>query len=130
MRSSSLDYVFPRFANFSTPDLVMSGPNFGWNFGPFPYILSDTIGARYTAIERSIPGIAFSAGFGVQTPYYYVNASTSAGLKDPATIVGELAANLAQQLITNAKGGCILTLGYGISVKYPLHHLFYQQLLY
>jgi 5'-nucleotidase len=115
----ALDYVFPLFANFSTPDLVMSGPNFGWNLGPFLYILSGTIGATYTAVERGIPGIAFSAGYGGLTPYYYVNATTSAGLKDPATIAGELAANLAQQLITNAKGGRILPLGYGVSVNIP-----------
>jgi 5'-nucleotidase len=115
----ALDYVFPRFANFSTPDLVMSGPNFGWNLGPFLYTLSGTIGAAYTAVERGIPGIAFSAGYGVQTPYYYVNTTTNAGLKDPATIAGELAANLAQQLITNAKGGRILPFGYGVSVNIP-----------
>jgi 5'-nucleotidase len=115
----ALDYVFPRFANFSTPDLVMSGPNFGWNLGPFLYTLSGTIGATYTVVERGIPGIVFSAGYGVQTPYYDVNATTNAGLKDPATIVGELAANLAQRLITNAKGGRILPLGYGVSVNIP-----------
>ncbi|CZR58184.1 uncharacterized protein PAC_08075 [Phialocephala subalpina] len=49
------------------------------------------------AVERGIPGIAFSARYSVQTPYYYVNSTTVAGLKDPATIAGELAANLAHQ---------------------------------
>jgi 5'-nucleotidase len=116
----ALDYVFPKFANFSTPDLVLSGPNFGWNLGPFLYTLSGTICATYTAVERGIPGIAFSAGYGVQTPYYDVNTTTKAGLKDPATMAGELAANLAQQLIKNApKGGRLLPLGYGISVNIP-----------
>lgn len=115
----ALDYVLPRFANFSAPDLVMSGPSFGWNLGPFLYALSGTIGATYTAVERGIPGIAFSAGYSVQTPYYYVNSTTAAGLKDPATITGELAANLAQQLITNAKGSHLLPLRYGLSVNIP-----------
>jgi 5'-nucleotidase len=89
----------------------MSGPSFGWNLGPFLYILSGTIGATYTAVERGIPALAFSGGYSVQTPYYQTNMTTAAGLKDPATYTGELAANLAQQLITNAKGGRILPLG-------------------
>ncbi|KAH8787110.1 hypothetical protein F5882DRAFT_461791 [Hyaloscypha sp. PMI_1271] len=43
----------------------------------------------------------------------------SAILKDPATYTGGLAANLAQQLITNAKSGRIPQ-GYGVSVDVPL----------
>jgi 5'-nucleotidase len=115
----ALDYILPNFANFSTPDIVMSGPNFGWNLGPFLYTLSGTIGATYTAVERGIPGIAFSGGYSVQTPYFLVNSTTAAGLKDPATIQGQLAANLLQQLIVNNKGGRLLPLGYGISVNIP-----------
>lgn len=42
-------------------DLLVSGPNFGTNLGPSLFTLSGTIGATYTAIERGIPGIAFSA---------------------------------------------------------------------
>ncbi|KAH8784612.1 hypothetical protein BGZ57DRAFT_187503 [Hyaloscypha finlandica] len=40
-------------------------------------------------------------------------------LKDPATYTGGPAANLAQQLITNAKSGRIPQ-GYGVSVDVPL----------
>jgi 5'-nucleotidase len=40
-------------------------------------------------------------------------------LKDPATYTGGPAANLAQQLITNAKSGRIPQ-GYGVSVNVPL----------
>ena len=115
----ALDYVLPNFADFSTPDIVMSGPNFGWNLGPFLYTVSGTIGATYTAVERGIPGIAFSGGYGIQTPYFSVNTTTAAGLKDPATIQGQLAANLLQQLIANSKGGRLLPLGYGINVNIP-----------
>ncbi len=58
----------------------------------------------------------------MQTPYFWVNASTKAGLQDPATIYGRLAANLAQAFIDKAKasGGRILPLGYGINVNIPL----------
>lgn len=115
----ALDYVFPMIPNFINPDLVMSGLNFGWNLGPFLYTLSGTIDGTYTAVERGIPGVAFSTRYGVQTPYYCINANTNAGLKDPATILGELAANLAQQLIVNAKGAFLLPLGYGINVRIP-----------
>ncbi|RDL41278.1 SurE-like protein [Venustampulla echinocandica] len=118
----ALDYVLPRYANFSTPDLVLSGPNYGLNLGPFLYTLAGTLGAAYTAVERSIPAIAFSGGTSVQTAYYHVNTTTSAGLKDTATIYGELAANLAQQLITNVAkkgGGRLLPPGYGINVNMP-----------
>lgn len=114
----ALDYILPPL-NF-TPDLVLSGPNYGLNLGPFLYTLSGTNGATYTAVERGIPAIAFSAGYSVQTPYYWVNETTSAGLPDPATITGRLAANLAQTLIDNAQGGRLLPLGYGLSVNIPL----------
>jgi 5'-nucleotidase len=40
-----LDYVLPNFANFSVPDLVVTGPNFGTNLGPFVWTLSGTAGA-------------------------------------------------------------------------------------
>jgi 5'-nucleotidase len=115
----ALDYVLPQFGEFKVPDLVLNGPNFGWNLGPFLYTLSGTVGATYTAVERGIPAIAFSAGYSVQTPYFQTNTTTAAGLKDPATIAGELAANLAQQLINNSKGARLLPLGYGISVNIP-----------
>jgi 5'-nucleotidase len=97
----------------------MSGPNFGLNLGPFLYTISGTIGATYAAIERGIPAIAFSGGNTAQVAYYAVNASTTAGLLDPATIMGKLAANLAQAMITKAAGTRILPLGYGLNVNIP-----------
>lgn len=117
-----LDYVLPRYANFSVPDLVLSGPNYGLNLGPFLYTLAGTLGATYTAVERGIPAIGYSGGYSVQTAYYHVNETTKAGLKDPATIYGQLAADLAQQLITNVAkngGGRLLPFGYGINVNIP-----------
>jgi 5'-nucleotidase len=115
-----LDYILPKVANFTTPDLILSGPNFGLNLGPFLYTLSGTIGATYAAVERGIPAIAYSGGYAVQTPYFWLNSSTAAGLQDPATIYGRLAANLAQAFIDKANGSRILPLGYGINVNIPL----------
>lgn len=117
----ALDYVLPKYANFSTPDLVLAGPNFGLNLGPFLYTLSGTIGATYAAVERGIPAIAFSGGYSVQTSYTWLNSSgTAAGLLDPAVIYGRLSANLAQAFITKANGGRVLPLGYGVNVNIPL----------
>ncbi|CAK7203703.1 hypothetical protein SEUCBS139899_006447 [Sporothrix eucalyptigena] len=121
----ALDYVLPNHANFSVPDLVLAGPNYGLNVGPFLYSISGTLGATQTAIERGIPAIAFAGSYGTQTAYYDIKPSTSAGLQDPATITGRLAATLAQAFIdkaasSNSSSGRVLPLGYGVSVNIPL----------
>lgn len=116
----ALDYILPRYTNLTTFDLVLSGPNYGLNLGPYLYTLAGTLGATYTAIDRGIPAIGISGGYSVQTPYFQVNTTTTAGLKDPATIMATLSANLAQQLIVNSKGGRLLPLGYGLNVNIPL----------
>ena len=41
----ALDYVVPKYTGWSKVDLLVSGPNFGNNLGPFLYTLSGTIGA-------------------------------------------------------------------------------------
>ncbi|EFX02272.1 acid phosphatase [Grosmannia clavigera kw1407] len=115
----ALDHVLPLFGSFSKPDLVLAGPNVGLNLGPFLYTLSGTMGATYAAVDRGIPAISFSAAYSRQTPYYWTNTSTLAGLQDPATIAGRLAAALAQAFIDKAAGGRILPVGYGINVNLP-----------
>lgn len=122
----ALDYVLPNHANFSVPDLVMAGPNYGPNIGPFLYGISGTLGATQTAIARGIAAIAYAGTYGTQTAYYDIQATTKAGLQDPATIMGRLAANLAQAFIdkahssSNSTSGRVLPLGYGVSVNFPL----------
>ncbi|KJR88509.1 5'-nucleotidase [Sporothrix schenckii 1099-18] len=134
----ALDYVLPKHANFSVPDLVLAGPNYGPNVGPFLYGISGTLGATQTAIARGIPALAFAGTYGTQTAYYDIQPSTKAGLQDPATIMGRLAASLAQAFIDKAKplgsslgssnsssssgggGGRILPHGYGVSINFPL----------
>jgi len=48
-----------------------------------------------------------------------VNTTTKARLKDPITLAGELAANLAQDLILKANGSRVMPLGYGLNVNMP-----------
>jgi 5'-nucleotidase len=117
-----LDYVAPKvWGPNIVPDLLVSGPNVGQNLGPFLYTLSGTMGATYSAVGRGIPGIAFSAASnGGQRYYKWVNQTTAAGLKDPATISAELSLSLVEQVVKNApKGQKILPLGYGLNVNYP-----------
>ncbi|KAI9839390.1 MAG: hypothetical protein M1837_002114 [Sclerophora amabilis] len=114
----ALDYVIPRYWNGTKPDLVVAGPNEGGNTGAFLYTLSGTIGATYSAVERDIPAIGFSAADGIRRPYTEVNDTAPGGL-DPATITGRLGAKLVQQLADNAKGKRLLPSGYGINVNYP-----------
>lgn len=89
----ALDHVLPLHAPFSVPDLFISGPNYGTNLGPFVFTLAGTLGATYTAISRDIPAIAASTGNNGQTPYFWVNETTPAGLPDPFTISARLTAN-------------------------------------
>ncbi|KAK3385898.1 survival protein sure-like phosphatase/nucleotidase [Podospora didyma] len=115
----ALDYILPKFATFTTPDLVLSGPNAGWNLDQFPYTIAGAIGASYVAIERDIPAIAFFSGNNVPMPYFWVNATTRAGLQDPATITARLATSLVQSVIDKSAGSRVLPKGYGMSVNLP-----------
>lgn len=121
----ALDYVLPR-ANFPTPDLVLSGPNNGNNLGPFLYTLSGTLGAAYTAVGRDIPSIAISAGHDYALGYQTVRENTRAMLPDPATVTGDLVADLVDQLVQNANGSRLLPLGYGLNVNLPYITSFYD----
>lgn len=115
----ALDYILPTFGDFHSPDLVLSGPNFGWTVGPFFYTVSGTVGAAITAIERGIPAIAFSSGNNIPIPYTWVNATTKVGLRDPATITARLAATLVETLVQKANGGPVMPGGYGMTVNFP-----------
>lgn len=116
----ALDYVVPKHWNGTTPDLLLSGPNFGTNLGPFLYTLSGTIGAAYAAVERSLPAIAFSAGNSGQRSYKDVNRTTPSGYPDPATVAAQLSVALVSQLAKNANASSrLLPLGYGLTVNYP-----------
>ncbi|KAF4500064.1 5 3 -nucleotidase [Fusarium agapanthi] len=47
----ALDYVLPKFANFSVPDLVVTGPNYGTNLGGFVWTLSGTVKAMAAVVK-------------------------------------------------------------------------------
>ena len=116
----ALDYVLPNFYNNMTVDLFVAGPNFGGNLGNFLYTLSGTMGATYAAVGRGLPGIAFSGGNGEQRSYTWINKTTPSGYPDPATIQGQLAVDIVNQLINGTKPGSpYLPTGYGISVNTP-----------
>ncbi|PIA97958.1 Acid phosphatase [Cercospora beticola] len=115
-----LDYVLPNFTNFTEPDLVVAGPNFGLNLGPFLYTLSGTAGYTYASVGRGYPAIAFSGGNSEQRSYQWMNKTTPSGHPDPATIQAQLAVKVIQALVKNTKRGeRLLPLGYGISVNTP-----------
>lgn len=59
-----IDYVVPTHTNLSSIDLVVAGPNFGTNLGPFLYTLSGTAGYTYSSVGRGSPAITFSGGNG------------------------------------------------------------------
>ncbi|CAG9946853.1 unnamed protein product [Clonostachys rosea f. rosea IK726] len=110
----ALDYVLPRFADFKVPDLVVTGPNYGTNLGPFVWTLSGTAGAAYAATHRSIPAIALSAS-NKATPYFDIHNETN-----PATWAAEVGVKVVNTVINSApKGGPLLPLGYGLNVNIP-----------
>ncbi|KIX05411.1 5'/3'-nucleotidase SurE [Rhinocladiella mackenziei CBS 650.93] len=110
----ALDYVLPTFADFDVPDLFVAGPNFGNNVGTFAYTGSGTIGSTYTAVERNVPGIAFSAANPTQS-YLEITNTTN-----PSTYAAEQCIRFVDTVAKNAKDGePILPLGYGINVNIP-----------
>jgi len=93
-----LDYVLPNFANFTTPDLVVAGPNYGDNLGAFLYTLSGTAGYTYSSVGRGIPAIAFSGGNGEQRSYAWIYGSVSVFTVDYSAPLGEATTNIRQRL--------------------------------
>lgn len=110
------DYALPKFHNNITVDLVVSGPNEGWNLGPFVYTLSGTEGAMYTSVLRGVPAIAFS---GENKHTYYANASNSETASH--NIYAKASTAIVKNLLKNAKGRpSVLPYGVGLSVNLPL----------
>ncbi|KAF5576142.1 5' 3' nucleotidase [Fusarium pseudocircinatum] len=111
----ALDYVLPKFANFSVPDLVVTGPNYGTNLGGFVWTLSGTAGAAYAATNRGIPAIAISAS-NQEVPYFEVKNRTN-----PATWAAQASVKFVENFIaTSPKNGPLLPLGYGVNVNLPV----------
>ncbi|KAI0127308.1 survival protein sure-like phosphatase/nucleotidase [Xylariales sp. AK1849] len=108
----ALDYVLPNFANFSVPDLVVTGPNYGTNLGAFVWTLSGTAGAAYAATSRSIPAIAFSASNSAAS-YTTVTNTTN-----EYTWVAELSGTVVDAFIATSERP-LLPLGYGANVNMP-----------
>ncbi len=109
-----LDYVIPTFASFSTPDLVVSGPNFGNNLGTAAFTGSGTIAATYIAVMRSIPAIAFSAA---NAPLSYTDIENQPDAD--ATKYARLTIELIERVANRTSDSSILPLGYGLDVNFP-----------
>ncbi|KAG5358935.1 Acid phosphatase [Yarrowia sp. E02] len=113
--SFGLDYAIPRLFNNATVDLVISGPNEGWNIGPNIYTMSGTNGAMYQAVARGIPAMAYS---GMNPHQYYANASTSANAAH--NIYAKTAAGIVKNLVNNSKDrATLLPYGVGLSINLP-----------
>jgi 5'-nucleotidase len=111
----ALDYVLPRYANFSVPDLVVTGPNYGTNLGGFVWTLSGTAGAAYAATNRGLPAIAISAS-NQEVPYFEVTNRTN-----PATWAAQASVKFVENFIATApKNGPLLPIGYGVNVNLPV----------
>ncbi|KAK2616216.1 hypothetical protein QQS21_000848 [Conoideocrella luteorostrata] len=111
----ALDYVLPRYADFKVPDLLLSGPNYGTNLGPFVWTLAGTAGASYAATARSIPSIAIS-GSNKKIAYFDIKNETN-----EATWTAKVATRVVEQIIHSApKGAPVLPLGYGLTVNIPV----------
>lgn len=112
--------MIPTYYNNRSIDLVVAGPNFGTNLGPFLYTLSGTAGYTYTSVGRGYPAIAFSGGNSEQRSYTWINQTTASGYPDPATIQAQLAVDVINSLVNSTRAGQrILPLGYGLSVNTP-----------
>lgn len=115
-----LDWVVPNYTDWKSVDLVVAGPNFGTNLGPFLYTLSGTNGYTYTSVGKGVPAIAVSSGNNEQRSYQWINQTTPSGFADPATIVAQLTVSLVEKLIRNTpEGSPVLPPSYGLSVNIP-----------
>lgn len=121
----ALDYLVPTFwDNTTTPDLFITGPNFGTNEGVGMMGISGTVAGATMAIERGIPAIAVSvAAYGGEgRGYQQVVDHTASGLPDPARIVAGLMVEFVEKLIANRTIGgteTVLPMGYGININFP-----------
>lgn len=98
-----------------SPDLVVSGANFGQNLGN-NVMLSGTVGAAMMAVLRGVPAIAVSVGLDLaeagDEPRF---ASTLAAFPGAATFTARLVAALAAQ----PEGAPLLPAGTMLNVNYP-----------
>lgn len=109
--------MLPKHGDFKVPDLVVTGPNYGTNLGPFVWTLSGTAGAAYAAVERSIPAVALSASNEALSYKEVTNTS------NPATWAAQVSVHVIEQLIKSApKDSALLPLGYGLNVNIPPLH--------
>jgi 5'-nucleotidase len=101
-----------------SPDLVISGPNFGNNTGPITNA-SGTVNAALIALNRGIPAIAVSAA--EPTSYRSLRDGTKDSDRELADIVVRLVAVLERSRQHDRKGHVLPLLpeGFGLNVNVP-----------
>ncbi len=110
-----LDYVLPNFFSNITVDLVIAGPNFGTNLGPFVFTLSGTVGATYFAVGRGIPAIAFS-GTNKRSSYLTLTDDEL----NPSNIYAKKVTEIVNALFEKAGDNPrVLPLSVGLNVNLP-----------
>jgi 5'-nucleotidase len=112
----AFDYLLPNYFANASIDLVVSGPNQGWNADDF-YTLSGTVGASYNAVYRGYPAVAFS-GANTNNSFY------KDSLNDKPTDVQNIYASKVVELVdtlfaSQGENKRTLPLGVGMNVNFP-----------
>ncbi|MEV4611461.1 5'/3'-nucleotidase SurE [Kitasatospora sp. NPDC049258] len=92
------------------PDLVISGTNFGPNYGTLANH-SGTVGAAVAALENGVPAIAVSTDFTGGNPQATLNA-----MRPTADFTAKLVARLKER----SKSGRLLPAGVGLNINHPV----------
>jgi len=103
-----LDVVLPSLG-MDSPDLVISGPNEGWNIG-VGSLNSGTVAAAASAMQRGLPAIAVSGS---------LYDPGSKNVKEAALVIAELTVKLVETKLVDEDGGLILAGGQGLNINIP-----------
>lgn len=114
-----LTYVIPKHFDNKTVDLVVAGPNEGTNMGAGFYTLSGTIGATYAAVNRGIPGIAFSGSNG-NNSFFKDDVAKESDPKFAPNIYANKIVEFVDRLFnSSANHPHLLPVTAGINVNFP-----------
>ncbi|KAH9916250.1 sure-like protein [Epithele typhae] len=105
----------PQFFNGSAPDLVVSGPNVGFNIG-LEVFFSGTVGAACEGARSGIPAVAFSGTSGAQVSYTTLESDPTAASSHAAQIYASLTSTFVAALTSSP--GALLPADTVVNVNY------------